>query len=255
MSRNLYGRALTVNTQRHCRSRDNAPMYKNHPGDVLRELMRREPDVTPSELARRTGVRQPTIHRLLEKESANPKVSTLRPLAEYYSVTLSQMYGDEPLDGSAAEQPSMPHGLKKRVRVVGQVPLITHGRAQEICSAPEPLTPRDGLRMIDVYSAADLSDRAFALEVLDDSMVSRSDPSFPKGTVIIVDPDRTPSPRNFVIAYVDGDAEVTFAQLVRTAGRLLLKPLNDAYPATVVDATVTLCGVVVTIAERNLLGN
>lgn len=70
--------------------------------DVLSELMADDMDekgepISQNELSRRTGVTQPTIHRILSGESLDPDSATLSPLAAYFEVTPSQLRGDEPI--------------------------------------------------------------------------------------------------------------------------------------------------------------
>lgn len=45
----------------------------------------------PYALEKATGVKQPTIHRILTGESADPRTSTLQPLADYFGVTVSSL--------------------------------------------------------------------------------------------------------------------------------------------------------------------
>lgn len=58
-------------------------------------------------LARATGVPQPTIHRLLNANTLDPRDSTLRPLAEHFGVTVEQLR-------TALPDP-LPPLLKKRI--------------------------------------------------------------------------------------------------------------------------------------------
>lgn len=54
-------------------------------------------------------------------------------------------------------------------------------------------------------------------------------PTFPPGTVIIVDPELQQAPGDFVIALVSED-QATFRQFITEAGETYLKPLNPRYP-------------------------
>ena len=64
--------------------------------EILNSLMVRE-RLTDNELAARTGIPQPTISRIRSGESRDPRDSTLRPLAQYFRLTVSQLRGDMPL--------------------------------------------------------------------------------------------------------------------------------------------------------------
>lgn len=68
--------------------------------------------------------------------------------------------------------------------------------------------------------------RVFALRVEGDSM----EPEFCEGDYILVDPERTPAPNDFVIAKLEEDNSATFKQLKHREGKTVLHPLNPAYP-------------------------
>src|SRR5439155_6774459 len=53
--------------------------------------------INESELARRTGIGQPVVHRICSGETDNPKVATLSPIANFFAISISQLIGDEPL--------------------------------------------------------------------------------------------------------------------------------------------------------------
>lgn len=134
----------------------------------------------------------------------------------------------------------------------GLVPLVSWVRAGEFAEAIDAFEPGDSDTWIRTYSR--LSTHAFALEVRGDSMVNPwGRPSFPPGTIIIVDPEVGADAGKFVIAKLEGDDEATFKKLVREAGdRLYLQPLNPSYPMIPVDRPMLVVGVVVRIAEQDL---
>ena len=68
--------------------RDNSDM--NRLADNLRALMAVE-SLSENQLSRNTGVPQPTIHRILSGRVADPRDGTLRPLADYFEVTVDQL--------------------------------------------------------------------------------------------------------------------------------------------------------------------
>ncbi|MBS1223241.1 MAG: peptidase S24-like domain protein [Proteobacteria bacterium] len=64
--------------------------------EILTMLMARE-GLSDNELAERTGIPQPTISRIKSGDSRDPRDSTLRPLAKYFRLSISQLRGDVPL--------------------------------------------------------------------------------------------------------------------------------------------------------------
>jgi len=64
--------------------------------EILMKLMSRQ-GLTDNELADRVGIPQPTISRIRNGDSRDPRDSTLRPLAQYFGLSVSQLRGDVPL--------------------------------------------------------------------------------------------------------------------------------------------------------------
>ncbi len=90
---------------------------------VLKQLLEGElvdgRPISENELARRTGVPQPTIHRILTGESRYPTPKTLKPLADHFGVSMAQMRGEEPLFSPKKPSPSYKEeGLTVRQRVL-----------------------------------------------------------------------------------------------------------------------------------------
>lgn len=79
---------------------------------------------------------------------------------------------------------------------------------------------------------------AFAVRLDSDAMTSPGGqaPSFPRGTVMIVDPARKPVPGDFVIARDPQTGRPTCKRLASDAGRLLLVALNPAYPSVSIES-------------------
>lgn len=76
----------------------------------------------------------------------------------------------------------------------------------------------------------EVSPDTFALKVEDDMMDAPIGVSFPKGTVIIVDPSHIPTHSSFVLAATTPDqSKPVFKQLIYEGHRKFLKPLNPRY--------------------------
>ena len=88
----------------------------------------------------------------------------------------------------------------------------------------------------------------YALRVHGDSMVSETGDSFPEGSIIIVEPEMTAQPGDYVVAIRDGN-QSTFKQLVSDGGDLYLKPLNVRYPLKAL-GTAVIVGVVREFTKR-----
>lgn len=65
--------------------------------EVLTYLMARC-GIKSAELARKTGIAQPVISRLMAGVTNNPQILTIKPLADFFNVSLEQLLGMLPLD-------------------------------------------------------------------------------------------------------------------------------------------------------------
>lgn len=56
--------------------------------------------LTSSELARKTGISQPVIYRLMTGSTENPQILTIKPIADYFGITIDQLAGYKALTSS-----------------------------------------------------------------------------------------------------------------------------------------------------------
>jgi len=63
---------------------------------ILSHLMS-EKGIKSAELARKTGIGQPVIYRLMTGTTDNPQVLTLKPIADFFGISLDQLLGFTPL--------------------------------------------------------------------------------------------------------------------------------------------------------------
>lgn len=71
-------------------------MIMKNLSEVLSSLMS-EKGLSSSELARQTGVAQPIIYRLTKGDTTNPQIFTLKPIADFFDISLDQLIGAKPL--------------------------------------------------------------------------------------------------------------------------------------------------------------
>lgn len=116
-----------------------------------------------------------------------------------------------------------------------QIPLLSYVSAGAWTGAVDAFQPNDAHDWL--VTDLELSDTAFALEIKGDSML----PEFKPGDRVIIDPDITPQPGDFVVAK-NGKDEATFKKYrprgMDASGNVIfeLVPLNEDYPTMRSDA-------------------
>lgn len=179
-------------------------------GQILTRLMA-EKKIRATELSRQVGLPQPTIHRIAKGTCEHPHLSSLEPIANFFSITVAQLKGHEPIPW-----------LDRASRV-------PHLSWESALDWPEN---KDNLKYSElILTDAAIGKNGFALKIKDASM----EPIFPKNTTLIADPDKEAKDRSYVIAKLSHYPEVIFRQLFIDASEKYLKPLSpdfDQYKMT-----------------------
>lgn len=193
------------------------------------------------ELSRRSGVTQPTIHRIITGESKSPKRDNVERIAKALRVPAEWLWVggvrpdlvNEPLSNvELALQPTRSFSYP-------EISWVQAGSAMEAVELSNVAAcPR---HTSDVWAG----DNGFWLRVVGASMTSSSGASFPEGFLILVAPDIEPRHGQYVVARMVDTNEATFKQLVRDAGELYLKPLNTSYSTRPIDDAWEVVGTVV----------
>ena len=119
--------------------------------------------------------------------------------------------------------------------VVFQVPLISWVRAGKWSDIEDNFQPGQADEWIEPHRSSP-SRRSFALEIDGDSMTGGNNGAdVPAGSIIIVDPERTPKAGDYVVAKDVETQQATFKKLTTDGGRWFLRPLNPAYPTIEID--------------------
>lgn len=192
-------------------------------GQILNRLMA-EKKIRVAELARRINLPQPTVHRIATGACEHPHLSSLEPLASFFSINVDQLKGHEPI-------PWLDRASK--------VPLLTW---DEILDWPLKKNERQDSEFI--LTDAAVGKAGFALKIKDASM----EPVFAKNTILITDPEKQAKDRSYVIAKLANYPEVIFRQLLMDAGDHYLKPLSpdfDRYKMTQLNNNDKILSVVV----------
>lgn len=172
--------------------------------------------VSASELSRKTGVAQPIIHRLCTGQNINPKLATIRPLCDYFMVTMSQLIGEEKLPTEEVLYKSSHSSRRWR-----HVPIISWAQSLAISLKNKTLEKNDSV----LYSITDaiISEGGFVLQITD----THYEPIFHYGTLLYVDPERTPRDRDLVIVQQKEQGTITCKRVLINGMDCYLKSLNQ----------------------------
>lgn len=199
------------------------PMKKTRISEILNQLMA-DKKIRVAELARRIHLPQPTVHRIATGACEHPHLSSLEPIATFFSISVSQLKGLEPI-------PRLDHACK--------IPLLTWEEALGWPTKKKLLTHDDY-----ILTDAIVGNHGYALKIKDASM----DPVFPKDTILIADPDKPAKDRGFVIVKLANYPQAIFRQLLLDAGDRYLKSLSpdlEQYKMTRLDDEDHILSVVV----------
>jgi len=155
-----------------------------------------------------------------------------------------------PIDWQAAKlwQPEGPTSAEDlantHAAAVRHIPVISWVAAGKLCET-DVLSPEEAEEWV-YAGTGKAGPNCYALRVIGDSMTNPypGGPSYPHGTIIIVDPDKQPEIGSRVVAKCRG-TEATFKMYTEDGGKRLLKPLNPQYPVVEMNEDFHICGVVI----------
>lgn len=201
----------------------------------LKSLMQRM-HLNESELARLACINQPVVNRLLHGVTTNPNVDTLRPIARILNVTIGQLLGDEALflpdNSDMSDQPILASNLI-------EVPIINWEAAAQWQSIP-PKQKKEQFKKF-IRLDASLSDDAYALLIEDSTM----EPTFMKGTCVVIEPDLEPVDRDYVVVRVKDQKKAVFRQILFSGSEAFLKSLNPDFDVLQTSKNCKVVGVAV----------
>jgi len=167
----------------------------------------------PADLSKEVNLPPPTIHRLITGKSTRPYKSSLEPIAQFFSISVDQLLGEEalptnPNTDSLHEQKTL---LSPKIQLLSIVPWDELKNFHIEQTGQYKKLPYLG----------NASDRAFATIMYDYSM----EPYFSRGSTLILDPEQTPVDRGYILVQLESGIYI-FRQLLMDADHRILKPLN-----------------------------
>lgn len=124
-----------------------------------------------------------------------------------------------------------------------QVPLLSPREIRNWVLKPEEELDKRSYQLVSAHVRA--SQYAFAMQINDSSMEGAAGMSFPKGAILIADPESVVRSGSYVIVQLEEGAEPVFRQCIRDVTGTYLKALNPKYPLHKLNSPQALfCGVV-----------
>jgi len=190
----------------------------------IQNLMRNN-GVSEAQLSRQTGIPQPTLHKILSGKTSDPRISTIKTIAEFFNVSVDSLYNE-----NAKQLNTNQH----------------QGVSAPIISWSDCLQAQ---KFIAKLSANNWDDWVLVDQEFQGSFCLTSKPSmapyFPKGTILVVDSAETPRDGDLVIVHFKETTEATLRELSLDGPTKMLVPLNDNVEATPYDNNAKILGVVV----------
>lgn len=171
-----------------------------------------ERDMKPADLARELDIPSPTIHRIVTGKSTRPYKSSLKPIADYFSIDVEELIGENiPKDNHEISAETKKILLKSKIKFIPVIDWVEANNKQIVNKDHEQIAVHENT-----------GNNCFALIMNDYSM----QPLFPKNTILIFDTDKTPTDRSYVLVKLDGVDIPIFRQILIDADHQYLKPIN-----------------------------
>ncbi|HLB43671.1 MAG TPA: S24 family peptidase [Gammaproteobacteria bacterium] len=195
--------------------------FKLYLGDILTRLMI-ECDTDDAKLSRETGIPASTISRMRLNPDANPTAATLRPIAKFFGISISQLLGDEPLPIDRLPGTHNPIGFTS-----SRMPVLVDWNWIIEWLENGGNTVRDKLTNW-ISTEREVGSRAFALIIPTDSFGI----AFRKGSLIIVDPDNQPKDGDLILLKIQEEENILLRQFLKDGNDIYIRSVNPEMKGT-----------------------
>lgn len=198
--------------------------------DNIKKLMDKH-DLSESALARKTGIPQTTLSRLIVGSTQNPSFNLIMQLAEFFEVTVEQLSGRAPL----------PSKLNNRMETF-PAPVLDWQQAMVY----NEILDDDSDAEITQWVSVDCkhSHQCFAL-----TTTSTMEPRYRAGNLLTVDPKKQPSDGDYVIVHYPETQAATIRKIIMDGPNISLQSINQINQADSLNSNINVIGVVVAYFE------
>jgi transcriptional regulator with XRE-family HTH domain len=188
--------------------------------DILSFLMN-ECDVDDATLSRETGIPASTISRMRLYSEANPTASTLRPIAKYFSISIGQLLGDEPLP-----RDRLPGTHNPTYFTSARMPVVDWDLIDDWVDNNGENIKEKLLNWISTEK--EVGEKAFALIISTESFGL----SFRKGSMIIVDPAQEPLDGDLILLKIEEEKGALLKQYLVDGSERYIRSVNPEMKGT-----------------------
>jgi SOS-response transcriptional repressor LexA len=185
--------------------------------------------ITLQELQKNTGVPVATIHRMRSNENINPTLGTLKPLADFFSISISQLIGDEPFE---IDRTTGVYKINKERWI--KVPLLQWNMVSDWPNKSQKT------ELPTIATDKELSADAFALTIEDEDQLG-----FPHGAIILIDPNKPPHDKDFILAQKGQSKKPSIKRYVVYDGKEFLMPVNPRFELSELTPEYEILGIIV----------
>lgn len=192
------------------------------------KILMKEAKLTIEKLHADTGVPIQTIKRMRSDDSANPTLSSLIPIADYFSLTINQLIGLDPLPTNLVVGAHL--DVRKKWIFV---PLLTW---ESVINYKGEIPEQTKM----VSSNANVGDKGFALEITENDISG-----FRAGTIVILNAALKPKNHDYIVVHKAGSQTASFYEYLLQDDIGYLKPLKQEFRTIQFDNTYKVLGVMV----------
>ncbi len=195
----------------------------------MRQLLA-ERHMSQAELARRIGVVQQTVSYICNSKSTIQRSAYLTNIADALGVNANWLQTGV---GSKTDI-ALPEEVARGVARVTQVPVIRFEHVRDFCEGRSPQPQR-------VVISESVGEDGFAITLPDDKSMN---PRFSEGNLLVIDPDVTPEPGDYVVALLHS-GEAVLRRYRRRAGEGVLVAENTDWGELTQDDVEQIVGTMV----------
>lgn len=176
------------------------------------KLLMFKKQIRTTALARKIGVPQPTLYRIVEGITPSPNMNALTRISEYFDISIDQLKGNAPIPWLTTIEGE--NGLS-------ELPIWGWDALAHWPKMSKSITAKSALNTIAVNTKK-FGENIFALTLKDASM----EPLFAHGTTLLLDTKLPLSDRCFALVKLHNDGNYVFRQVLTDAGKNYLKALS-----------------------------